>query len=97
MKWFASIRLTVYCLLWLSVLTFWGTVYQKFHGLYMAQEVFFGSWFDVEGHKQTGYFLGHEAVRRLEEQMSLQDIALIEDVEAVFREVVKEIALESTS
>jgi len=59
--------------------------------------VFFGSWFDVEGHKQTGYFLGHEAVRRLEEQMSLQDIALIEDVEAVFREVVKEIALESTS
>jgi hypothetical protein len=58
--------------------------------------VFFGSWFDVEGHKQTGYFLGHEAVRQLEEQMTLAEIARIEDVEAVFSEVVKAIAKNSS-
>jgi hypothetical protein len=58
--------------------------------------VFFGSWFDVEGHKQTGYFLGHEAVRQLQEQMTLAEIARIEDVEAVFSEVVKAIAKNSS-
>ena len=58
--------------------------------------VFFGSWFDVSGHKQTGYYLGYEAVRRLQEQMTLGDIALIEDVELVFSEVVKAIAQDSS-
>ena len=58
--------------------------------------IFFGSWCDVRGHKQTGYFLGHEAVRRLEEQMTLAEIARIKDVEAVFSDVVKAIAQEVT-
>lgn len=40
---FASIRLTVACLFWLTVLTFWGTVYQVDHGIYAAQERFFDS------------------------------------------------------
>ncbi|WFB34598.1 cytochrome c biogenesis protein ResB [Kiritimatiellota bacterium B12222] len=41
---FASIRLTVFCLFWLTVLTFWGTVYQVDHGIYEAQHRFFDSY-----------------------------------------------------
>ncbi|HHY35298.1 MAG TPA: hypothetical protein GX510_06670 [Firmicutes bacterium] len=29
---------------------------------------FFGSWFDIEGRSQTGYFLGHQVIRQLEER-----------------------------
>jgi hypothetical protein len=56
--------------------------------------VFFGSWFDVRGVKQTGYFLGHEAIRRLEAHKPLQEIALVEDVEAVISEAVRSIAMD---
>ena len=42
-SWLASIKTTVFCLLWLTVLTFWGTMYQAEHGLYRAQEMFFDS------------------------------------------------------
>lgn len=40
----ASIKLTVVCLLILTLLVVWGTVYQAEHGLYQAQEKFFHSW-----------------------------------------------------
>ncbi len=42
-RFFTSIRLTVFCLLWLAVLTFFGTLYQVDHGIYEAQERFFDS------------------------------------------------------
>ncbi|MBN2393831.1 MAG: hypothetical protein JXR84_24070 [Anaerolineae bacterium] len=45
---------------------------------------FFGSWFSIRGYKQTGYFLGCDVIRRLEAQKTLQEIALLEDIEAVF-------------
>jgi hypothetical protein len=41
---------------------------------------FFGSWYDIRGRKQCGYFLGHELIRRLECSMSLEEIALLENV-----------------
>lgn len=41
---FCSLRLTVVCLLLLSVLTVAGTLYQVEYGLYMAQQRFFNSW-----------------------------------------------------
>jgi len=41
----ASLKLTVVCLLLLTVLVVWGTVYQADHGLYQAQQKFFHSWF----------------------------------------------------
>lgn len=56
--------------------------------------VFFGSWFNLYGYQQTGYYLGHEAVRQLETQMSLQDIALMEDIEGVFSVIVRALAAE---
>jgi cytochrome c biogenesis protein ResB len=40
----ASIKLTVVCLLILTLLVVWGTVYQAEHGLYQAQQKFFHSW-----------------------------------------------------
>lgn len=43
MKYFASIKLTVFCLLWLAVLTVWGTIFQVDNGIYQAQHRFFDS------------------------------------------------------
>jgi hypothetical protein len=41
----ASPKLTVICLLILVILVVWGTVYQASHGLYLAQQKFFNSWY----------------------------------------------------
>jgi hypothetical protein len=48
-SWLIGPRLTVYCLAFLFVLTFWGTVYQVEHGLYAAQERFYNSWLILLG------------------------------------------------
>jgi len=42
---------------------------------------FFGSWHDVKGWRQTGYFLGHEIVQGWQADMSLREIALLPDDE----------------
>ncbi|MCA9402410.1 MAG: cytochrome c biogenesis protein ResB [Candidatus Omnitrophica bacterium] len=47
-RWVASVRITVACLVWLFVLTFWGTVAQVSDGLYQAQEKFFHSWYFLQ-------------------------------------------------
>ncbi len=47
--WLVGPRLTVYCLAFLFVLTFWGTVYQVDHGLHAAQERFYNSWLILIG------------------------------------------------
>jgi hypothetical protein len=39
---------------------------------------FFGSWYDIEGHSQTGYFLGQALIRELEADLTLDTIALLE-------------------
>ena len=39
---------------------------------------FFGSWFNIEGRSQTGYFLGHRVILKLVDQgLSLREIALL--------------------
>ena len=53
---------------------------------------FFGSWFDLRGRKQCGYFLGHELIRELEVTRSLAEIALLTDVEGQFRRLLEELA-----
>lgn len=45
LKTMASLKLTVICLVVLTTLVVWGTVYQAEHGLYQAQQKFFYSWF----------------------------------------------------
>ena len=49
LKILASVKITGFCLLWLFVLTFWGTVAQVSQGLYAAQERFFFSVFFLVG------------------------------------------------
>lgn len=39
---------------------------------------FFGSWFNIQGKKQTGYFLGHAFVQDLQEAYSLREIAIFD-------------------
>lgn len=43
-RFFASVRLAVFCLLLLMALVLWGTIYQVEHGLYAAQQKYFYSW-----------------------------------------------------
>jgi hypothetical protein len=43
---------------------------------------FFGSWFNIKGKKQTGYFLGHELIREAQKTQSLKQIALLTPQEA---------------
>ena len=38
---------------------------------------FFGSWLNIQGKKQTGYFLGHAFICGLEKQYSMREIALL--------------------
>lgn len=45
LKFLASLKLTVTCLILLFILTLWGTISQVQNGLYLAQEKFFHSFF----------------------------------------------------
>ena len=53
---------------------------------------FFGSWFNLRGRSQCGYYLGHELVRLLAREHDLQALALLEDVESALRHPVAEMA-----
>jgi hypothetical protein len=48
----------------------------------IRRDFFGGPWFDIQGKRQTGYFLGHEFIRWLEREDSLREIAIysFEDV-----------------
>lgn len=53
---------------------------------------FFGSWFELSGKKETGYFLGCEAIQRLADERSVHEIALLADPERVLRPILELIA-----
>jgi len=55
---------------------------------------FFGSWFNILGKKQTGYFLGHAFIRELENSFNLREIALLslEKVRKLGAEYLKSVA-----
>lgn len=50
---------------------------------------FFGSWFEIEGRSETGYFLGHEVIQALEANISFREIALLDDFEKCSREILE--------
>lgn len=35
------------------------------------------SWFDIEGKKQTGYYLGHEIIKFWEKEEDLKEISML--------------------
>jgi hypothetical protein len=53
---------------------------------------FFGSWFEFQGYKQTGYFLGHELIKALENQHGLKEIALLDNLESNLRPLLVDMA-----
>jgi hypothetical protein len=57
-----------------------------------ALRPFFGSWYQLRGYKQTGYFLGHEIVKSLVVKKGLRQTALLADVEIVMQEAIEELA-----
>lgn len=56
---------------------------------------FFGSWYDIEGYRQTGYFLGHELVKSLEVENVLNDITLWSEDDPRLQSALKSIAGDS--
>lgn len=50
---------------------------------------FFGSWFEIEGVSETGYFLGYEVIRELARDLDLRALALLEDVEGCLRPILE--------
>lgn len=48
-KFCASLKITLTCLILLFILTFWGTIDQVYNGLYLTQERFFNSFFFLFG------------------------------------------------
>lgn len=55
---------------------------------------FFGSWFDIDGYSQCGYYLGHEVLLELEKRVSISDIAVLKDYEGECRAVLEEFSNE---
>ena len=53
---------------------------------------FFGSWFDVQGQSQTGYYLGHELISDLESRMDLREIALMDGGDPRLRASLRKLA-----
>jgi len=55
---------------------------------------FFGSWFDIDGYSETGYFLGQAVIRELKKQKGLREIAMLDNVEMVARPVLEKMVLQ---
>jgi hypothetical protein len=51
---------------------------------------FFGSWFNIEGRIETGYFLGHGVITELEKTTGIKEIALLDDIEGSLKPILKQ-------
>jgi hypothetical protein len=54
--------------------------------------MFFGSWYQIHGYGQTGYFIGSELVKQLEKQYSLKQIAVLDNISRRFKQLVNNMA-----
>ncbi len=50
---------------------------------------FFGSWFDIQGYKQCGYYLGHEVIFDLEQECNIRNLAVIKNVKFAMKSVLE--------
>ena len=54
---------------------------------------FFGSWHNIDGYSQCGYFLGHEVIKELElSGMGIREIAILEKPESHLRPILEGLA-----
>ncbi len=51
---------------------------------------FFGSWYDICGRSETGYFLGYEAIEAMARRFTLREIALLDDPGLHLRPILEE-------
>ncbi len=54
---------------------------------------FFGSWYDIRGRKETGYYLGHEVIREMERNIPLTQIALLDNHDYGMRSILEQFAV----
>lgn len=52
---------------------------------------FFGSWYEISGKSETGYYLGYEVIKELQKQFSLKDIAFFDDVRVYLQPIIGEL------
>lgn len=50
---------------------------------------FFGSWFDIQGYRQCGYYLGHEVISDLEQGCDIRKLAVLKDVKLSIQSVLE--------
>lgn len=50
---------------------------------------FFGSWFDIQGYRQCGYYLGHEVILDLEKKCDIRKLALLKDIKLAIQPVLE--------
>ncbi len=50
---------------------------------------FFGSWYDIQGYRQCGYYLGHEVILDLEQGCDIRKLAVLEDVKLAMKSVLE--------
>ena len=53
---------------------------------------FFGSWYELRGHSQTGYFVGGELIKKLEQSYSLKRIATLNNINGRIKLMVSDMA-----
>lgn len=53
---------------------------------------FFGSWYEIRGHSQTGYFLGGELIEELEKRYTLKRIATLDHINPRMRTLLLDMA-----
>ena len=58
---------------------------------------FFGSWYDIRGRSQCGYYLGHQLIKQLETELSFKEIALLDPDDGRLRHELERIADDLTS
>ena len=42
---------------------------------------FFGTWYDLQGRRECGHYLGHEMIRAWQDELGLEEIATLPDEE----------------
>lgn len=52
----------------------------------------FGSWYQLRGHSQTGYYIGSEFINKLESVYSLEEIATLDDISGRMKKMLVEMA-----
>jgi len=53
---------------------------------------FFGSWYDIRGWSQCGYYLGHQLIKGLEAELGFKEIALLEPDDGRLRRELEKLA-----